>query len=80
LSLDRLAATLPPCAHAGAPVALVQAYHESLKATDVAWESQDLVAYTNEHGCKRGLGEAIGGSLRNCSCCKSTMFRKERAR
>ena len=80
LSLDRLAVTLPPCAREGASVSAIQAYHESLKTADVVWETQDLVAYTNAFGMKRSAGEAIGGSMRNCNCCHSTMFRKERAR
>lgn len=68
ISVDRMAAVLPKCC--------TRESHEAIKASDLLWNQQELVGYTNAEGCKPKDGEAIGGAMRNCRNCGSTMFRK----
>ena len=80
ISVSRMAAAIPPCARPGATVEEARAYHEAVKADSALWKAQPVIGYTNAQGCLPAEGEAVGGSLRNCIHCHSTMFRKEGGR
>lgn len=70
ISVDRMAAVLPKCC--------TRESHEAIKASDLLWNQQELIGYTNEHGCTPRGDEPIGGELRNCTACRSSLFRRAR--
>lgn len=68
ISVGRMEAALPKCC--------TRETHEAIKASEVLWNAQELIGYTNAEGCSPKPGEAIGGVMKNCVHCGSTMFLK----